>query len=184
MQLFFRSNSGDCDHLEPYPVFSESQNKYVNLTSWNKLWSPEIDWLNSYVNLSYYHPIYLGALANGYRITKHAKYFSHSEWGCVLMFPMDPELGNAYYMKYYANTNHTMIICTPYIPVRPDKRRKYVETFSSRYPMVRCFINQLGFLKRAYQSKHWSFIFTKDNPVDIRISLLLSAVVAITGVFG
>ena len=29
------------------------------------------------------------------------------------MFPMDSELGVEYYMKYYADTNDTMYMCTP-----------------------------------------------------------------------
>ena len=33
-----------------------------------------------------------------------------------------------HYMKYYADTNDTMYMCTPYIPVRPDMRRKYANS--------------------------------------------------------
>ena len=62
---FLFLNLGDCDHLEPYPVYSETEHHNFNLTFWNKPWPPEIDWLNSDVNLSTYHPIVLEALAVG-----------------------------------------------------------------------------------------------------------------------
>ena len=78
--------SGDCDHLEPYPVYSEVRHKYINLTTWDKPWRPEIDWLNSYVNLSSFHRIVLYGLTLGYRVTKHPKYLSDSEFGCRLVF--------------------------------------------------------------------------------------------------
>ena len=67
------------------------------------------------------------------------------------MFPMDSELGDEYYMKYYADTNDTMYMCTPYIPVRPDMRRKYAQTHPHIYSMVGCIIYQLGYLEKLYK---------------------------------
>ena len=122
--IFF--NSGDCNHLEPYPVYSERQHSNLNLTSWNKPWPPEIDWLDSYINLSSYPTIVLEALAVGYRTSKYSKYFYTSEWGCAMIFQLDAELADAYYIEHYASTNDTKYICTPRIPMRPDLRKKYM----------------------------------------------------------
>ena len=119
-QLFFLYNLGDCDHLEPYPVYSETTNQTLNSTSWDKPWPQEIDFLNSYVNLSLYHHTVLEALAIGYKKSKFAKYFYSSEWGCILMFPWDPDLADAYYLEYYQSSNETLVIRTPHIPVRPE----------------------------------------------------------------
>ena len=154
------------------------------MTTWNKPWPPEIDWLYSYVNLSTYHPIVLEALAVGCRITKHSKYFSSSEWGCILQFPMDPELGDEYYMNHYADTNNTMYICTPYIPVRLDRPKKYVQTHPHMYSMIGCYIYQLGFLKRLYERSHWSYYFSSHFPLDDRLFMVAAVLVVITGIFG
>ena len=173
--------SGDCDHLEPYPVYIDTQYQNFNLTTWNKPWRPEIDWLDSYVNLSSYHPIVLEALAVGYRTTKYSKYFSSTEWGCILMFPMDSELGDEYYMKYYADTNDTMYMCTPYIPVRPDMRRKYAQTHPHIYSMVGCIIYQLGYLEKLYKVRN---IFSTHGSVQDQIFLPIAAAVIVCGGFG
>ena len=132
-------------------MYSETQHHDINLTTCYKPWLPEIDFVDSYVNLSSYHPNYLIALTIGYRITKYSKYFVNSEWGCIMMFPMDPDLADAFYMQYVAGTNYTMAICTPYIPVRSDMRRRYVQTHSYTYSMLSCYIYQPGFLKRLYE---------------------------------
>ena len=175
---------GDCDHLDPYPVYSETQHHNINLTLLNKPWPPEIDWLNSYVNLSTYHHSVLEALAAGYRTTKYSKYFYTSEWGCIMMFQWDAELTDDYYLEHYADTNNTMYICSPRIPMRPDLRRKYAETHPNTYSMVMCGSYQLGYLKRFYQQRHSSYIFGADYPIQNRIYLIVTAIITITGVFG
>ena len=101
--FLFLFNLGDCDHLQPYPVYLETQHINVNLTSWEKPWPPEIDFLNHYVNLSSYHPIIWEALTFGYRTTKYSKYFYTSEWGCIMMFQYDSDLADDYYLAHYAN---------------------------------------------------------------------------------
>ena len=97
------------------------------------------------------------------------------------MFPMDSELGDEYYMKYYANTNDTMYMCTPYIPVRPDMRRKYAQTHPHIYSMVGCIIYQLGYLERLYKVRN---IFSTHGSVQDQIFLPIAAAVIIFGVFG
>ena len=183
MHSCFLFNSGDCDHLELYAIYSQIQHD-INLTIWDKPWPPEIDFLDSYVNLSSYHPIFLEALAVGYRTTKNAKYFYTSEWGCLLMFQYDFDLADQYYLEHYADTNDTMYICTPRIPVRPDLRRKYAETHPNRYNMVRCDVYQLGYFKRLYQMYHWSYIFSADYPFVALIYDIVIAIISIVGIFG
>ena len=181
-QNVFLSYLGDCDHLQPYPIFSDTQ--YLNLTSWNKPWRPEIDFLNSYANLSSYHSIVLEALAVGYRVTNYSKYFSSSEWGCILMFPWDPDLADAYYLQHYAHTNNTMYICTPRFPVRPDMRRKDVQTHRNPYSMVTCIIYQLGLLENLYK-RGFSTVVLAFSPVFLGyIYVGLLALICITGILG
>ena len=62
-----------------------------------------------------------------------------------MMFQYDSDLADQYYLEHYAN--NTMYICTPHIPMRPDMRSKYAQTFPDRYYMFRCDIYQLGYLK-------------------------------------
>ena len=182
LQLFFVFNSGDCDHLEPYPVYSETQHFNINLTSWNKPWAPEIDWLNSYINLSYYVHFALDALAVGYRTTKYAKYFYSADWGCYMAFPIDAELADAYYLEHFENTNDTKYICTPTVPMRPDIRRKMVETYPSGYAsLIGCFVYKLGFFKELYKR---SYFFSADYPTEKRIFSTTVSLLAFIGVFG
>ena len=91
------------------------------------------------------------------------------------MFQYDSELADQYYLEHYADTNNTMYICTPYIPMIPDLQRKYVERHPNTYSMVLCDPYQLGYLKRLHQQKHLSYIV---------IYLVASAIIAITGLFG
>ena len=144
----------------------------------------EIDFLHSYVNLSSYHPIILSGLALGHRITKHAKYLTSSEWGCMLLFQFDSELADQYYLEHYADTNNTMYICTPKIPVRPDLRRKYAETHPNKYSMVMCYFYQLGYFKRLYQKYHWSYVFSSEFPVLGHVYHIVVVLICITGTFG
>ena len=144
LYLYFLLYTGDCNHLEPYPVYSDVRNKYTNLTTWDKPWRPEIDWLNSYVNLSSFHRIVLYGLTLGYRVTKKSKYFSNSVFGCKLMFLWDAELADDYYIRNFANTNYTMVICTPWFPVRADMRRKYVQLYPGQNALVGCYVYKVS----------------------------------------
>ena len=175
---------GDCDHLAPYPVYSETHHQDINLSTGDKPWLPEIDWLKSYVNLSSYNLAILQFLAIGYKTTKHSKFFSNSEWGCMLKFAMDPELADAYFLKHFAYINYTVYICIPHIPVRPDMRRKYVQRFPDRYSMVRCYVYELGFVEHVFKQTYWSYIFSDYFPLHQRIIMLTQTVVAMIGVFG
>ena len=99
------------------------------------------------------------------------------------MFQMDPELADSHYMKYYADTNNTMYLCTPRIPVKPDLRKKYAETHPDRYSMARCHIYQLGYLKLLYKVYHRSFIFSADYPLSWRIYHIVIIIISITAIF-
>ena len=96
------------------------------------------------------------------------------------MFPMDPELADTYYLEHHAGSNNTVYICTPYIPVRPDLQRKYVEMFPNTYSMVLCWVHELGSLKRLYQQGR----FMSEVHKDQKIFLLVVAIVTFTGVCG
>ena len=96
--VFCVFNLGECDHLPLYPVYSEQIHQNLNITAWDKTWPLEIDWLNSYVNLSSYPQAALEGLTIGYQTTKYAKYFTSSRWGCVMMFKWDAESVDSYYL--------------------------------------------------------------------------------------
>ena len=159
------------------------QHKYINLTSWDKPWDPEIDWLNSYVNLSTYYSWELYGLITAYRNTKYSKYYSNTEWGCRLMFPIDPDLADAYYIKYFADTNNTMYMCNPRIQMNPDLRRKMAETHPSRYYIIRCSVYQLGLLKHFYTKNYWGTVFDERFP-EFCTYLVAAVLITIVGIFG
>ena len=167
-------NTGDCDHLEPYPVYSNIHHN-VNLTSWDKPWIPELDWLNSYLNLSTYLQNTLEGLAVGYKITKYAKYFTSTRWGCILMFRWDAELADAYYLEHYSNTNKTMVICTPHIPM---------ETRHFKNSMTFCNYYQLGYLKWLYKQGDLSYILSTSGGVPLLVALVTAGMITIAGMFG
>ena len=50
--------------------------------------------------------------------------------------------------------------------------------------MLVCGSYELGSLKRLYQPRHWSYIFSADYPIQERIYLVAVAVIALTGIFG
>ena len=100
------------------------------------------------------------------------------------MFPFDAELADDYYLEHYADANITKYICSPKIPVRPDMRRKYAKLFPDRYSMVRCYVYQLGYLKRLYQAQHWSYMFSADFDLFVRIYLIVTGAISIVGVLG
>ena len=133
--------SGDCDHLELYPVYLDMQQHTFNLTTWDKPWPPEIGWLDIYVNLSTLSEEVLEGLFIGYRTAKYANYYSSSTWGCFLMFPMDPDLADAYFTEHYANINKTMVMCTPYFPI--EQTQQYA---SKLFSLIVCFNYELGML--------------------------------------
>ena len=150
-------NTGDCDHLELYPLNSE----IINITSWEKPWIPELDWLNSYINLSIYDKFILDGLAVGYKVTKYTKYMASSKWGCFLRFQWDAELADAYYYEHYNNTNETMLLISPYIPMRTESFKKLYKIYSSS-PMIWMtgMYYRPGLLKEVYQQGDLRYVHT------------------------
>ena len=94
------------------------QLRNFSLAAWDKPWRSEIDWLDSYVNLSSLSQGILEGLFTGYSLTKDAKYYAYANTGCWMYFDLDLELAKIYY--YYGYTNRTMLICSPYLLMRPD----------------------------------------------------------------
>ena len=181
--VFCVFNLGECDHLPLYPVYSEQIHQNLNITTWDKTWPSEIDWLNSYINLSSYPQIALEGLTVGYKTTKYAKYFTSSRWGCVMMFKWDAESADSYYLEHYGNTNRTMVICTPHIPMRPDHFRNKVNTHTLK-SMVICNYYQLGYLKWLYQQGDLGYIWRISGDVPLRVALVVAGMITITGVVG
>ena len=142
-----------------------------------------MDWLNSHINLSYYHQIVLDGLAVGYKTTKYAKYYTDATWKCLLMFQNDPDLADAYYLKHHANTNNSMVLCTPQIPMTPDLFRKMVEKYTI-YSMILGVQYKLGYFRKLYAPGDWSYIWSTYGGVELRAALVAAALITITGVLG
>ena len=153
----------------------------INITSWDKPWIPELDWLNSYRNLSTYDQNVLDALAVGYKVSKYTKYRGTSKWGCFLTFRWDEELAHAYYLEHFNNTNETLLLMAPNFPVRPgvseelSKRRLSSSILGLRY--------RPGIIKEWYQQVEFGYIW-RANGVRIRLALAAAVLISIIGVFG
>ena len=156
----------------------------INITSWEKPWIPELDWLNSYINLSIYDQIVLDGLAVGYKVSKYTKYMASSKWGCFLRFQWDAELADAYYFEHYNNTNETMLLISPYIPMRPESFKKLYKIYTSNHMIwITWMYYRPGLLKEIYQQGDISFIW-KVSGVDMRMAFVAALVITIIGVFG
>ena len=172
----------DCDHLGKYPVYSETHQYTNNITVWDKPWSPEIDWLDSYVNLSSQPPYVLEGLFLGYKVTKHPKYFFQSHTGCWLRFKFDIELTQSHYLEYYANGTNPMLLCTPNVPMRPDvvPKRTWIEQHD---PSVSCFYYHLGILEVVYGEAHRSYIWTNER-LGLSLVFSVAVLIGVTGIIG
>ena len=151
-----------------------------NFTSWNKPWPPEIDWMNSYVNLSSLPLNILEGLSVGFRVTKHPKYFYQSHTGCWLRFKYDIELTQWHYLEHYANTNTPMLLCTPNVPMRPDTFRDWTENHNS---LLGCFNYYLGVLEVAYGESSWNYIWTHET-LGLSLAFAAAMVIFLSGIIG
>ena len=154
----------------------------INITAWDKPWIPELDWLNSYINLSIYDQIVLDGLAVGYKVTKYTKYMGSSHHGCFLTFRWDAELADAYYYEHYNNTNETLFLMTPYIPMRPNIFKEWSKRYTSN-PFMSWMYYRPGLLKELYQQGQLGYIW-RTSGVMLRVALVAAALITIIGVFG
>ena len=97
---------------------------------------------------------------------------------------MDSELADAYYLEHRTNSNETLVICTPHIPLRSDKRKKMIELTNNIYSVVRCDIYKLGYYKLLHEQGQWSYMLSSDYPLVSRIYLIIAYVTAATGIIG
>ena len=140
------------------------QHNDTSLISSNKPWPPEIDWLDSYVNLSSVSEDVLEGLFIGFTVTKHAKYLIQSHTGCWMEFHFDVNLTKAHYIKHYAKTNKTMVLCRPTVPMRPDVYRDWTE---HHYPLISCIHYEPGALEELYGEGKWIYIWKSDKKIRI-----------------
>ena len=138
-----------------------------------------INWFDKSMNLSTLSKDVLAELFTGYRVTKYRKYYSSSDWGCFLMFPLDSDLADAYFLEHYANRNKTMLMCTPYFQI--VKEQQYVVKVFS---MIVCFNYKLGMLKAWFERVKWRCVWDTFGGFPIVMSLSVAAVITLSGVFG
>ena len=107
-----------------------------------------------------------------------------SKWGCFLRFQWDAELADAYYYEHYNNTNKTMLLISPLIPMRHESFKKLYKIYTSN-PMIwmTWMYYRPGLLKEVYQQGDISFIW-KVSGVDMRMAFVAALVTTLIGVFG
>ena len=155
------------------------QHENMNITSWDKPWIPELDWLNSYINLSSYDQNTLDGLAIGYKLSTSTRYMESSHRGCYLTFHWDAELADAYYFEHYNNTNKTMLLFAPNIPMRPDT----FKILSKFYHLIIRMPYRPGLLKEMYQERDMGYLWSTYGGVRLRIALVAADLITIIGVF-
>ena len=160
-------------------MYSEMQHN-INLTTWNKPWSPDIDWMNSLFNLSSLPANIVEGLFLGFRLTKHPKYFFQSHTGCWLRFKYDIELTQSHYLEHYANTSSPMLLCTPNVPMRPDTFRDWTE---NQNPLLGCFNYYLGVLEVKYGESNWNYIWTHET-LGLSLAFAAAMVIFLSGIIG
>ena len=170
--------SGDCDHLKPYPVYSEQGN--INLTSWNKPWAPELDWLDSYVNLSSHPQSTLDGLFTAYTLTTYSKYYYGTRSGCFVQFPIDYKLTYAYYSKHYENTNESLYLCIPSFPENREVLKEYIKKFN---PII-CFYYVREILESAFRGGEWGFIWSTYGGTALITALSAAGLIILIGLIG
>ena len=166
--------------MQTYPVYSETQYHNINLSSWNKPWPPEIDWLDSYLNFSSLSDGVLQGLFLGYRLSKRENYFYRGEYDCWIEFKFDIELTQDHYLKYHAHTNKSMFLCSPYVPMRPDIYRAWTEQGSS---FVLCNNYYLGFLEELYGQGNLKYIWSSGGQ-GLYLAVSAATIIILIGLFG
>ena len=154
----------------------------ISLTTWDKPWIPELDWINFHINRSVFNQIALDGLAVGYKVSKYTKYMASSKWGCFLSFQWDAELAEAYYFEHYNNTNETMLLISPYIPMRPESFKNWSNHFSP-FRMISWMHYRPGLLKEFYQAGDIGYIW-RTSGLRLRVALVVTLIITLTGVFG
>ena len=130
------------------------------------------------MNLSTLSKDVLAGLFTGYRVTKYRKYYSSSDWGCFLMFPLDSDLVDVYFLEHYANRNKTMLMCTPYFQI--VKKQQYVVKV---FFMIVCFNYKLGMLKAWFERVKWRYVWDTFGGFLLVMSLSVAVVITLSGVF-
>ena len=108
------------------------------------------------------------------------KYFFQGENGYCMEFKFDIELTQEYYLKYYADTNKSMLLCSPYIPMRPDIYRAWTEQENS---LVWCFHYYLGLLEKLYGRGHFKYIWNSGT-LGLYLAVSAAMVIIVSGLIG
>ena len=118
-------------------------------------------------------------MAIGVRVTKVVKYYENSKYGCILRFHWDINLTEQYYLDNFANTNRTMQLCAPDVPIDVEQRQLYKKYNT----LVHCFTYEIGALEWRYTYTSWSHSW-KYFRLDLLITLSILGIIAITGAVG
>ena len=77
-----------------------------------------------------------------------------------MQFKFDIELTQDHYLKYYVHTNKSMILCSPYVPMRPDIYRAWTEQGNS---LIECNDYYLGLLENMYGQGNFKYIWNSGT---------------------
>ena len=153
----------------------------TTLTTLNKPWPPEIDWLDSYVNLSSFPLEVSEGLFLPYKLTKQSKYYSDPDTGCWMYFILDFELTHKHFLEFYANSNKTMVVCTPTVPMRPDVLGKWTKHDN---PLVQCYNYELLIRSRSSYKSNWYDIWNSDVKFELSLTVAVAMLIILTGLTG
>ena len=80
------------------------------------------------------------------------------------------ELVDYYYFANYANTSQTMLLCSPYVPMKPGSFREWAKRYDYDYGMLTGWGVVPGFLKEVYQEGDWIFIWNIYGGTSLRVA--------------
>ena len=79
-----------------------------------------------------------------------------------MFFTFDIELTQAHYLKHYADTNKTLVLCSPTVPMRPDVNRYWTE---KGYNLVMCNNYEFGLLEKIYGPGNLKYIWKSERKI-------------------
>ena len=95
-------------------------------------------------------------------------------------FKFDIELTQEHYLKYYAHTNESMLLCTPYIPMRPDVFEAWTKRSNS---LVWCYNYYLGLLEKLYGRGNFKYIWNSGS-LGLYLAVSAAILIILSGVIG
>ena len=152
------------------------------VTTWDKLWPPEIDWMDPYLNLSTFPNRIINALIAGDQMKTKFLYRSEPKWGRFVTYYFSSDHANAYYLEHYANRNETLYLCFPHFP-RLDLVKEYIAAGNKIARYFKYKENMFdGWTKE--QEGEWSYIWSTYGGTRLVVALSAVGIIGLVGTIG